>query len=83
MDTNNHLLSVNEVAGRLGVSVACIYGLVASKELACYRVGQRRGVIRISPEQLQAYLNKTTAQTPEMPAPAPPRPKVNLKHLQL
>ena len=82
MDTNNRLLSVNEVAGRIGVSVACIYGLVASKELACYRVGQRRGVIRISQEQLQAYLNKGTAPVPATIAPAP-QPKVNLKHLQL
>ena len=49
MDTSDRLFSVNEVAEKLGVSLACIYGLVASGELACYRVGLRRGVIRISP----------------------------------
>ena len=77
MDTGDRLFSVNEVAEKLGVSLACIYGLVASGELACYRVGLRRGVIRISPHRLQTYLNKTTAQAPERTAPARYCPELN------
>jgi excisionase family DNA binding protein len=82
MNEKENLLSVSEVAERLGVSVACIYGLVASGDLLCYRIGLRRGTIRISEDQLLAYLNGTEQASANM-TPAPMRPKTSLKHLQL
>jgi excisionase family DNA binding protein len=73
------VFSVNQLAERLGVSAACVYALVESKELAHYRIGMGRGTIRVSDEQLQAYLGsheqKRPAKTPAVP--------VKLKHLSL
>jgi len=50
------MMTVAEVAKRLRVSPACAYALIDAGELACYRIGLRRGVIRVSEEQLQAFL---------------------------
>lgn len=73
------MFSVIQVAERLGVSVACVYALVESMELAHYRIGMGRGTIRVSDEQLQAYLGRHEQKRPVKAAAAP----VKLKHLSL
>ena len=52
------MLSIREVAIRLRISVALAYSLVSSGQLHCYRFGVGRGAIRVSDEQLQAYMEK-------------------------
>lgn len=67
------MLKVKEVAERIGVSVACVYGLIASVKLACHRIGVGRGTIRVSEEQLRAYLERTATQIGEKAAEPPLR----------
>jgi len=74
------LLTVREVAGILRVSASLVYQLVERGKLACHRIGNRNGAIRISAADVEEYLaqcrTERTEQTPE-----PPRPR--LKHLKL
>jgi excisionase family DNA binding protein len=71
--------SVAQAATRFGVSTATVYGLVAGSKLKHSRVGVRRGVIRISEEQLAEYLRISGAQ---LIAPAS-SPQLHLRHLNL
>lgn len=50
------MLTVNEVAARLKVSKSTIYNAVESGSMPHYRIGAGRGAIRISEEQLEAFL---------------------------
>jgi excisionase family DNA binding protein len=52
------MYTASEIAKKLRISLACVYALVESGQLACYRIGTRRGTIRISEEQLQHYLQR-------------------------
>lgn len=88
--SNSQLLSVDDVATYLGVSRACVYQLCRSKAIAHFRVGERRGVIRIRRSDLELYLATTfrDAGKPETAA-ANDEAVVNrvqrhqLKHLKL
>ena len=51
-----HLLTVHEVAQRLGVSRSKVYELVATRALVAYRPGGR---IRITPDAVRRYLEQT------------------------
>jgi excisionase family DNA binding protein len=73
-------MTVKMAAERLEVSPSTIYGLVAAGKLKCCRVGLRRGVIRISEEQLAAFM--TGAEPVVIKPPAPPR-RPRLKNLRL
>ena len=50
------LLTAKEVARELRVSVSLVYQLVESGRLACHRIGNGRGAIRIRPEDVANYL---------------------------
>ena len=52
-------LTVSEVAERLNVSAATVYNLVERDRLAHHRIGIGRGAVRVSEEQLRAYLEST------------------------
>jgi excisionase family DNA binding protein len=70
------LLTVKEVADSLHVGPATVYELIARGKLACHRVGGR-GAIRVSPEQLRAYLASCESGLAESSEPfrkATPRP---------
>jgi excisionase family DNA binding protein len=56
----NSLLTAKQVAARLGVSAATVYGLCERRELHHVRVAN---AIRVSPEALEAFL-RTTAVGP-------------------
>jgi excisionase family DNA binding protein len=73
-------MRVRDVAERLEVSQATVYALIAHGKLKCSRIGLGRGVIRVSDDQLAAYLQ--AAEPVPVRAPAPPRP-VKLRHLRL
>jgi excisionase family DNA binding protein len=71
---------VKDVAARLQVSTATIYGLLASGKLRHYRIGNGRGVMRISEEHLAEYLR---GAEPRPKQPIAPSPLPRLKHLHL
>lgn len=52
---DTQLLTVNEVARRLGVSGKLIYALCAGGKIVHERFGLGRGTIRIAEEALEAY----------------------------
>lgn len=67
------MMTIAEIAKKLHISPACAYALVESKELAHYRIGVGRGTIRVSEEQLEAYLKKKEVA----------KPALQLRHLSL
>jgi excisionase family DNA binding protein len=67
------LLTVKEVAARLGVSTKLVYALCAGGKIVHERHGLGRGTIRISEEAVEAY--RRAARVEHGAAPAP------LKHL--
>ena len=73
------MLTVSQVAERLGVSTALVYQLVAQGRLACYRIGLGRGAIRCAESDVDAYL--ATCRV-EPAARIPPAPSPVLKHLR-
>jgi excisionase family DNA binding protein len=76
-------LTVHEVADRLRVSHSSVYLLVESGRMAHHRIGARRGAIRISEDDLAAYLAENRqGQRSESP-PAPPISLPTLKHIKL
>jgi excisionase family DNA binding protein len=51
------MMTVPEVAERLRVAVSTVYALVNAGKLAAFHIGANDGAIRVSEEQLQAYLD--------------------------
>jgi excisionase family DNA binding protein len=74
-------VTVKQTATRLEVSVATVYGLVASGKLKHYRIGNGRGVIRIAEEHLTEFLERAEPRAAITRTPPPPAPR--LKHLRL
>lgn len=56
------MFTVNDVAKRLNVAVSTVYGLIAKKRIRAHRFGLRRGTIRISRIDLDAYLYDTASE---------------------
>src|SRR2546423_2207947 len=56
------LLTVKQVAARLGVSAATVYGLCERRELHHVRVAN---AIRVSPDALEAFLRTMAAAPPK------------------
>lgn len=73
------MYTVRQIAEKLNVSESNVYALVASGRLGCHRIGNGRGVIRISEQALQAYLTGCRGQ--EGVKPKTPRPR--LRHIRL
>lgn len=67
------LFTVKQVAEILGVSKGCVYALIDAGKLDHHRIGLGRGTIRISDQELDAYLDESRV-TKETPL---------LKHLRL
>ena len=74
-DRTSNLMKVPEVAKRLDVSVSMIYSLCAGGRMPHVRVGLGRGTIRISEEDLTAFLEACRA---DRPAPA-----ASLRHIKI
>jgi excisionase family DNA binding protein len=69
------MLTVKQVAERLGVSASQIYALCASGKLLHHRFGVRKGAIRVTEEQLAVFIEGTKFKPPaELP---------ELHHIQL
>lgn len=69
MDTEltKGMLSVRQAAQVLGVSTGTIYALCARGPLDHYRIGTRRGAIRIALPDLLAYLERSRHLAGEKP----------------
>ena len=50
------MFTVKEVANQLNVALTTVYALINAGQLKCYRIGNGRGVIRISESSLEEYL---------------------------
>ena len=71
---------VSQVAEKLNVSESIVYALIDSGRLACHRIGMGRGTIRISTDDLDAFLASCRVAKGAEPLPAP-RPR--LKHIKI
>ena len=72
------MLTVTQVAQRLNCSVSTIYGLITSGRLEHHRCPG----IRVSEEQLEAYL-EATKRGREPETPKLPRQRPRLRHISL
>lgn len=54
------LMTVKQVSGRLNISSATVYALVAEGRIKAHRFGLKRGTIRISDEALEEYCRTAT-----------------------
>ena len=75
------MFTVKQAAERLNCSTASVYSLISAGRVACHRIGLRRGAIRISQTQLEAFLDETKQERREENAHAP-LPKASFKHLR-
>src|SRR5438552_3659697 len=66
---------------RGGAGVGKTASLISAGRVACHRIGLRRGAIRISQTQLEAFLDETKQERREENAHVP-LPKQNFKHLR-
>lgn len=77
------MLTVTQVAKRLGVSAQVVYKLCAAKEIRHARIGNGRGVIRIDEASLEAYIDQASTDATGDDTPTIRRRPVNLKHFNL
>ena len=74
------LLTIHEVAAILKVSKSLVYGMIASGKIACHRIGNGRGAIRVRREDLEQFIADCRVEAEISPARIS-QPK--LKHLRL
>jgi excisionase family DNA binding protein len=75
------MLTVKQVAAKINTSPSFVYSAISDRRLRCYRIGQGHGGIRISEEQLHAFLQATEVNGESPPSKPAPRP-IRLKHLE-
>ena len=80
---DQQMLTVNQAAERLNVSVKTVRNLIASGRLAHYRIGTGRGVIRISEDALDRHLAECEVREDVSPAPPRRRERRILRHISL
>ena len=73
------LFKVQEVAQRLNCSVSTVYSLIESGRLPHHRCPG----VRVSEEQITAYLNNTKREQLEPSSPQPKLSRPVLKHIRL
>ena len=73
------LFKVQEVAQRLNCSVSTVYSLIESGRLPHHRCPG----VRVSEEQITAYLNETKREQLEPASTKPKLPRTHLKHIRL
>jgi excisionase family DNA binding protein len=71
------VLTVRQVAERLQVSQAAVYDLCRERRLAHFRVGLRRGAIRVNEEDLAAFISAATVR------PGAPMNAAGLRHIMI
>lgn len=61
------LLTPNDVAEQLGLSLTSVYDLLRSGKLRSKRIGPKGWLYRVTREQLQDYLDSTEFHVPDAP----------------
>jgi excisionase family DNA binding protein len=70
------LLKIPEVAQRLSVSTSFVYEIIAEGRLGHHRLGRGQGALRVSEQQLAAYLASCeSAPAENQAAVTRPRPR--------
>jgi excisionase family DNA binding protein len=83
MMKDSQMLSVDQAAERLNVSVKTVRNLIGSGKLAHYRIGAGRGVIRISEEALDRHLAECEVRESGSPTAPRRRERRKLRHINL
>ena len=60
------MLTVRNVAERLGVSIALVYEL-AKGRIPCYRIGIGRGALRFTEKDVEEYLSSCRSEEKVLP----------------
>lgn len=76
-------LTVSDVAIQLRISKASVYQLIESGRLAHHRIGARRGAIRVSQEDLDAYMADCRTGIPKRRSIQQAVSPQKLKHIKL
>lgn len=79
---SSDLLTVPQVAARMAVSPSLVYQLIESGKLGHHRIGNGRGTIRVSQNDLEAYLSASHSGVEPL-QPTVRRPRKRLKHIRL
>lgn len=79
------MFTVKQVAEQLNISATCVYQLVSTGKLACHRIGIGRGAIRVSEDDLRAFISASRNESEHLPpSPSQRLPSVReFKHLRL
>jgi excisionase family DNA binding protein len=77
------MMTVKQAAGKLGVSPALVYALVAARRIRHERHGLGRGRIRIAEDALDEYRRRQTVEVAEAVVAPPPRPRRIYKHVRV
>lgn len=80
-NNDSPLLTVREVAAMLRVSPSLVYRLVEAGKLGCFRIGQKRGAIRVSRDSVNQFLAASQAAPSAQKTDRTPR--ASLRHLKL
>ncbi len=75
------MMKVKEAAAIINASSSFVYSAISDGRLRCCRIGKGQGGIRISEEQLQAFLQATEENRESVPPKSAPR-RIKLKHLE-
>ena len=75
----SRMLKVAQVAQRLNCSISTVYGLLDSGKLGHYRCPG----VRISEEQIAAFLEGTKKEQGLVSLPRPSSPRPRLKHITI
>lgn len=79
--STERLLTVKEVAAKLRLGSNAVYDLITSGRLPCHRIGRRGGRLRVSAEDLRAYVQSCRDASSPIPRSTPTHPR--LRHLRL
>jgi excisionase family DNA binding protein len=75
------LFTVQEVSTRLRISTSAVYELVQKGTLPCHRIGPRGGAIRVSLDDLEAYVQRCRYEVARTDWGM--RARTQLKHLRV
>ena len=83
MMKDSQMLTVDQAAKRLNVSVKTVRNLIGSGRLTHYRIGAGRGVIRISEEALDRHLAECEVRERGSRTSPRRRERRKLRHISL
>ena len=77
------MMTIQDAAGRLNVSVKTVRNLLKCGKLAYHRIGVGRGVIRISEESLARHLAECEVRECDSPTSRKRKERRTLRHIRL